>query len=86
MEQLITTRFNEGLRLAKANGIEVRFEYMHGRGGGVCQVNQRPHLFVDLALNPSDQLQALEAAIQLVIHEDWPLKQIDQLRGWVGSG
>lgn len=86
MEHIIKTRFNEGLRLAEANGIEVRFEYLHGRGGGVCQVNKRPHLFVDLALNPSDQLQALEAALQLVIKEEWPLAQVDQLRGWVGSG
>jgi hypothetical protein len=86
MENIVNTRFNRGLKLAQASGILVRFEYLQGRGGGICQVNQHAQIFVDLALNPSEQLQSLESALQLVIDEKWPVAQRDQLEGWVGSG
>jgi len=85
MEQVVNTRFNRGLQLAQDSGIEIRYEYLHGHGGGICQVNHQPQLFVDLALPPLEQLQVLENALRLVIDEQWPVPHLDQLRVWVGS-
>lgn len=86
MEHVVNTRFNRGLQLAEENGIEIRYEYLHGQGGGICHVNQHPQLFVDLALSPLEQLQILENAMQLVIDEQWPIPHLDQLIVWVESG
>ena len=80
---VLGTRFERGVELARASGIEVRYEYLHGRGGGVCQVQQRPQLFVDLALDPWEQLQALETALRLVLEEQWPVPGRAELERWV---
>lgn len=77
------TRFDRGVELAKACGIEVRYEYLHGRGGGVCQVQQRAQLFVDLALDPWEQLLALESAVRVVLEEQWPVSGRAELERWL---
>jgi len=83
MKPSVDTRFNQGLALAQNCGIQIRFDYLQGRGGGICQIDQRPNLFVDLALDPEDQLRALEQALQVVVREDWPLPDRDKLARWL---
>jgi hypothetical protein len=86
MEHVVRTRFNRGLQLAEDSGIGIRYEYLHGQGGGICQLHQQPQLFVDLALSPLEQLQILENALQLVLDEQWPVAHLAQLRAWVDGG
>ncbi len=86
MEHVVNTRFNRGLKLAENSGIAIRYEYLHGQGGGICQINQQPQLFIDLALPPLEQLQLLENSLQLVINEQWPVRHLDQLVAWAESG
>lgn len=80
---VLGTRFERGIELARSSGMEVRYEYLHGQGGGVCQVQQRAQLFVDLALDPWEQLQALESAMRLVMEEQWPVPGRAELERWV---
>ncbi|HVX10372.1 MAG TPA: hypothetical protein VHC22_04290 [Pirellulales bacterium] len=52
----------EALRAAGALGYKVRQEWLAGGGGGECELKGRKHLFIDLSLSISDQLQvALDA-------------------------
>ncbi len=84
-KEIVGTRFNEGIAVAQACGIAVRFEYLHGRGGGICQVRQQPQFFVDLALDPLEQLQALEEALQVVVLEQWLLPQREPIQNWLNE-
>ena len=84
-EQFVGTQFNQGIAVAQACGIGVRFEYLHGRGGGVCQIRQQPQFFVDLALDPLEQLQALEEALRVVVLEEWPLPQREPIQNWLNE-
>jgi hypothetical protein len=52
----------ELLALAAQLGYTVRQEWLGGRGGGACEIAGRRYLFIDLALNVTEQLaQAAEA-------------------------
>ena len=87
MPVAIGTRFNQVIEVARACGISVRYDYLHGQGGGACLLNQRPQLFVDLALDGHDQLLALEAAIRSVLDENWPIDptHVQELEEWLGG-
>jgi len=71
MSQATVDRFAQGIELVESVGVFVRFEYLHGSGGGLCQLKQQSHLFVDLALDINDQLENLEQALGLLVSEDW---------------
>jgi hypothetical protein len=45
------------LDLAKQLGYEVRQEWLDGEGGGSCVLRGRKLLFLDLALDPAEQLE-----------------------------
>jgi len=47
------------LDLATRAGYEVRQEWLGGSGGGGCRLKGRKLLFLDLALGPMDQLEAV---------------------------
>jgi len=52
----------EAIRLAQQAGYSIRQEWLGGRGGGGCEIRGRKWLFVDLALEPGEQLgQVLDA-------------------------
>jgi hypothetical protein len=47
----------EALRAAQRLGYQVRHEWLGGNGGWDCEIKGRKWLFVDLALEPLDQLE-----------------------------
>jgi hypothetical protein len=47
------------LNLAARADYEIRQEWLGGNGGGGCRLNGRKLLFLDLALGPLDQLEAV---------------------------
>jgi hypothetical protein len=53
------------LEEAQQRGYSVRCEWLGGAGGGACELRGRPWLFVDLALDPVEQLAIVESALQL---------------------
>jgi hypothetical protein len=48
------------IELAQSYGYRVRYEYFGGTGGGFCQFNGGKWLFIDLALSPHEQVEALQ--------------------------
>ena len=78
---------NEAISLAESLGYGVRHEWLGGGQGGGCEIAGRKWLFVDLALNPWEQLdqvvQTLQADPQLyagVTHVSAPLARCLGLR------
>ena len=45
-----------GLDLACALGYQIRQEYLGGNGGGACELKGNKIFFLDLALDPAEQL------------------------------
>lgn len=58
------TQLDELLRQARNSGFEVRFEYLGGTGGGVCEFNGQRWLFVDLALAADESLEILRESLR----------------------
>ena len=54
----------EALMLAESLGYRVRHEWLGGAGGGSCEIAGRKCLFIDLALNPLEQLDQLLEALR----------------------
>jgi hypothetical protein len=52
------------LDLAGRLGYQVRQEWLGGNCGGACELNGRKILFLDLALGPADQLDAVLTALR----------------------
>lgn len=46
--------------VAQQHGYRVRYDYFGGTGGGFCQFNGAKWLFIDLALNPLEQVEHLQ--------------------------
>ena len=55
---------NRTLELAETLGYGVRFEFLGRSAGGVCEFAGRRWLFVDLALNPIEQLDQVTEALR----------------------
>ena len=56
--------FEHLVDVARHLGYQIRHEYLGGVGGGRCEVGGKKWIFVDLALNSSEQLDQLVEAIQ----------------------
>ncbi len=54
----------EALALAESLGYRIRHEWLGGAGGGSCEIAGGKFLFVDLALNPLEQLDQLLEALR----------------------
>jgi CheY-like chemotaxis protein len=52
------------LDLARQLGYAVREEWLDGRGGGGCTLKGRKLLFLDLAMDPGEQLQQVLDALR----------------------
>jgi hypothetical protein len=52
------------LALAERIGYRTRYEWLGGVGGGGCELKGQKWLFVDLALDPSEQLQQVLEALR----------------------
>lgn len=62
-------RFQEGIDLVKKMGVDIRYAYLNGNGGGLCQIKDQKCLYIDLALDMDEQMVQLEQAIQLALEE-----------------
>jgi hypothetical protein len=52
------------IALAESLGYGIRHEWLGGATGGVCEIYGRRWLFIDLALNPVEQLDQIVEALQ----------------------
>jgi hypothetical protein len=52
------------LALAESMGYGIRHEWLGGQRGGICEFSGRKWLFVDLALNPVEQLEQVTEALR----------------------
>jgi hypothetical protein len=53
----------QALSLAQSMGYGIRHEWLGGRSGGRCEIAGKKWLFVDLALNPIEQLDQVQEAL-----------------------
>lgn len=59
---------HQALAAAEAMGVGVRHEWLGGSTGGICEIGGKPWLFVDLALNPIEQLDQVVEALRELPH------------------
>ena len=59
----IITQLEQSIESARHQGYDVRFDWFGGTGGGICQVNGKKVLFIDLALSPVEQLERVRLAL-----------------------
>lgn len=85
MSQQKVDRFAQGVEIAQSSGLDVRFEYLHGTGGGLCQLKAKACLFVDLALDVEEQLERLEKALSVAIGERWQVQNTNRIQQWLGQ-
>ena len=52
------------IEIAESLGYRIRHEWLGGTGGGACEFGGRKWIFVDLALNVSEQLEQVAAALR----------------------
>ncbi len=55
---------SEALSLAESLGYGIRHEWLGGTSGGLCEIAGQRWLFVDLALNPIEQLDQVIQGLQ----------------------
>lgn len=55
---------NVATAFAESLGYGIRHEWLGGATGGVCEVHGKRWLFIDLALNPLEQLDQVVQALQ----------------------
>jgi hypothetical protein len=73
----------QALNVAESLGYGIRHEWLGGGTGGVCEIAGKRWLFVDLALNPLEQLDQVATALRedVRIHSA-PMPPT--LRDWLG--
>lgn len=54
---------DEAIRVAEAQGFEVRYEHLGGVGTGYCQLDEKRWVVVDVAQAADEQLEQLSIAI-----------------------
>lgn len=59
----IIAQLDQSIEVARQQGYHVRFDWFGGTGGGVCQVNGKKVLFIDLALSTVEQLEVVQASL-----------------------
>ena len=73
----------EAVCLAEQAGYRVRQEWLCGRGGGGCEIRGGKWLFLDLAVEPAEQLDQVLDTLRRDPAVD-PLGVPDSLRGRLG--
>lgn len=56
---------------AKAEGIQIRSEWLGGESGGACEIGGKPWIFLDLSLSIEEQLGQVEDALRYFIEQDF---------------
>ena len=78
----------EAIAVARRIGYQVRHEWFGGSGGGACEIKGRKAIFLDLALDPADQLEQILGALRrepladegLATPLSYPLRELLQTR------
>ena len=52
------------LQIARHNGYRIRYEYLGGTGGGVCEYSGQRWLFLDLALNSFELIEMVRKSLR----------------------
>jgi hypothetical protein len=73
----------QAVELAKRAGFRVRQEWLGGAGGGLCEIQGRKYLFLDLALGPVEQLEIIASALKSD-PEVASIPMSQDLREWIG--
>jgi hypothetical protein len=68
---------DQALKTAERLGYGIRQEWLGGTGGGACSFSGRKWIFVDLALNPVEQLDQVIKALK----EDSQIYSVDLSAG-----
>ena len=55
---------NAALQVAQEMGYGIRHEWLGGSSGGSCEIAGKKWLFIDLALNPLEQLEQVVEALR----------------------
>jgi hypothetical protein len=69
----------KALALAESLGYGIRHEWLGGATGGTCEIAGKRWLFVDLALNPLEQLNQVTEALRCDVRI-YPARMPDELR------
>ncbi len=75
----------QALACAERLGYRARQEWLGGQGGGVCEYSGQKWLFLDLAMNASEQLEQ----VRLVLESDPAIFLADlspALNQWLDTG
>ena len=59
----VAAQLEAALEQARQRGFRLRSEWLGGDGGGACELRGERWLFLDLALEPSEQLEQVLAAL-----------------------
>jgi hypothetical protein len=59
----VAAQLEAALEQARQRGFRLRSEWLGGAGGGACELRGERWLFLDLALEPSEQLEQVLAAL-----------------------
>ncbi len=52
------------IQKARQSGFEIRYEYLGGNGGGICEYAGKRWLFIDLALTAEESWEVLREALR----------------------
>jgi len=61
----IAAQLDAALEQARQQGFRLRSEWLGGSGGGMCEIRGDRWLFIDLTLEPREQLEMVRAALSV---------------------
>jgi hypothetical protein len=76
----LTAQLDAALEAARQQGFRIRSEWLGGAGGGACHLKGQWWMFLDLALEPAEQLEHVHAALALAIQDHQAVPAAVQLR------
>lgn len=62
----VLDRIELSQQIIRQSGIEIRVEDLNGTESGVCELNGKKLLMLDLSLSTTDQLEILEEVVEVL--------------------
>jgi hypothetical protein len=56
-------QLDQWVEIAQRLGYRIRYDYFGGTGGGICEFGKQKWIFIDLALNATEQLEQLQQSL-----------------------
>ena len=66
----LMAQLDAALEAARQQGFRIRSEWLGGAGGGACLLKGQWWLFVDLALEPAEQLEQVQTSLAATLDID----------------